>query len=113
MRKKPVQERSSGGEEGYGPAEWVDQEPGGTVFADERLGRRFRALLEQLSRSPGDSIPLVCQSSAFLRCGNHMNALFGFKAKLFRAISNQALRSSKATSASRIVTSQGSTVPPP
>ena len=64
MRKKPVQERSSGGGEGHGPAEWVDQELGGTVFADERLGKRFRALLEQLSRSPGDSIPLVCQDWA-------------------------------------------------
>jgi hypothetical protein len=64
MRKKPVQERSSGGGDDHGPAEWVDQELGGTVFADERLGKRFRALLEQLSRSPGDSIPLVCQDWA-------------------------------------------------
>ena len=33
-----------------GPAESVDQELAGTVFADERLGKRFRSLLEQLSR---------------------------------------------------------------
>ena len=37
----------------------MDQELSGAVFADERLGKRFRALLEQLSRSPGDSIPRV------------------------------------------------------
>ena len=36
----------------------------GAVFADERLDKRFRALLGQLSRSPGDSIPLVCQDWA-------------------------------------------------
>ncbi len=42
-----------------------------------------------------------------------MNALFGPEAKLFRMLSDQALRSSTATSASRRVTSPGSTFPPP
>jgi hypothetical protein len=43
---------------------WVDRELAGCEFVDERLGKRFRSLLEQLSSSPGDSIPLVCQDWA-------------------------------------------------
>jgi hypothetical protein len=40
---------------------WVDRELANCDFKDERLGKRFRSLLKQLSSSPGDSIPLVCQ----------------------------------------------------
>lgn len=43
---------------------WVDRELANCDFKDERLGKRFRSLLEQLSSSPGDSIPLVCQDWA-------------------------------------------------
>jgi Transposase DNA-binding len=43
---------------------WVDRELVDCDFKDERLGKRFRSLLEQLSSSPGDSIPLVCQDWA-------------------------------------------------
>lgn len=43
---------------------WVDRELDGCNFKDERLGKRFRSLLEQLASSPGDSIPLVCQDWA-------------------------------------------------
>ena len=43
---------------------WVDRELADCDFKDERLGKRFRSLLEQLSSSPGDSIPLVCQDWA-------------------------------------------------
>ena len=43
---------------------WVDREIGECAFKDERLGKRFAALLGQLSSSPGDSIPLVCQDWA-------------------------------------------------
>lgn len=46
------------------PASWVDREVADCEFKDERLGKRFRSLLEQLSSSPGDSIPLVCQDWA-------------------------------------------------
>jgi hypothetical protein len=46
------------------PDTWVDRELAECEFKDERLGKRFRALLEQLSSSPGDSIPLVCQDWA-------------------------------------------------
>jgi hypothetical protein len=42
-----------------------------------------------------------------------MNALFGGKANIFGVYPNQALRSSKAVSASRRVTSPGNTFPPP
>src|ERR1017187_3369115 len=44
--------------------DWLDRELGDCAFNDERLGKRFRSLLEQLSSSPGDSIPLVCQDWA-------------------------------------------------
>lgn len=43
---------------------WVDRELADCEFKDERLGKRFRSLLEQLSSSPGGSIPLVCQDWA-------------------------------------------------
>lgn len=46
------------------PDTWVDDELNDCDFKDERLGKRFRALLAQLSSSPGDSIPLVCQDWA-------------------------------------------------
>ena len=46
------------------PEAWVDREVADCEFKDERLGKRFRSLLEQLSSSPGDSIPLVCQDWA-------------------------------------------------
>ena len=46
------------------PRAWVERELADCEFKDERLGKRFRSLLEQLSLSPGDSIPLVCQDWA-------------------------------------------------
>jgi hypothetical protein len=46
------------------PADTCDRELADCELKDERLGRRFRALLKQLSSSPGDSIPLVCQDWA-------------------------------------------------
>src|SRR5450631_3416112 len=44
--------------------DWVDRELADCDFKDERLGKRFRSLLEQLSASPGESIPLACQDWA-------------------------------------------------
>lgn len=43
---------------------WVDRELADCDFRDERLGKRFRSLLERLSASPGESIPLACQDWA-------------------------------------------------
>jgi hypothetical protein len=43
---------------------WVDQESSGCKFSDERLGKRFRKLLEQIRSAMGQSIPLVCQDWA-------------------------------------------------
>jgi len=39
---------------------WIDQELAGCEFADERLGRRFGMLMEQLSTGIGRTIPLAC-----------------------------------------------------
>jgi len=39
---------------------WIDQELAGCEFADERLGRRFGMLMEQLSNGIGRTIPLAC-----------------------------------------------------
>jgi Transposase DNA-binding/Transposase Tn5 dimerisation domain len=44
--------------------QWIDSEFAGSKFKDERLGKRFRAMLSQLSSSPGQSIPAVCQDWA-------------------------------------------------
>ena len=43
---------------------WVERELAGSVFRDERLGKRFRLLLAQLGSAMGESIPLVCQDWA-------------------------------------------------
>lgn len=43
---------------------WIDGELSDCQFKDERLGKRFRSLIEQLASSPGESIPLVCQDWA-------------------------------------------------
>ncbi|MCY1740681.1 IS4/Tn5 family transposase DNA-binding protein [Ensifer sp. SL37] len=43
---------------------WFDEEPAGSTFADERLGKRLRQLVERLSGAMGASIPLACQDWA-------------------------------------------------
>ena len=43
---------------------WIDRELAGCRFADERLGRRLRALLGQMAGAMGESIPLACQDWA-------------------------------------------------
>jgi len=50
-------------ENGY----WVDRELADCTFQDERLGKRLRALLSQLSSAPGGSIPLACRDCAHVR----------------------------------------------
>jgi len=44
--------------------DWVGRELADCEFKDERLGMRFRSLLEQFAESPGESIPLACQDWA-------------------------------------------------
>jgi hypothetical protein len=46
------------------PKPWLDQELAGCRFKDERLGKRFRTLLEQLTQGLGQSIPFACQDWA-------------------------------------------------
>ncbi len=46
------------------PRNWIDQEIEKCTFVDERLGKRFRTLLEQLSDGAGESIPMACQDWA-------------------------------------------------
>ncbi|MGH8664615.1 MAG: IS4/Tn5 family transposase DNA-binding protein, partial [Burkholderiales bacterium] len=43
---------------------WIDRELVDTEFCDERLGKRFRSLLQRLAASPGQGIPLACQDWA-------------------------------------------------
>jgi hypothetical protein len=43
---------------------WFDNETEACEFADERLGKRLRKLLERMGGSMGDSIPLACQDWA-------------------------------------------------
>ena len=39
---------------------WIEQELAGCAFADERLGKRFGVLMEQLSKGLGRTLPLAC-----------------------------------------------------
>lgn len=43
---------------------WLDNEVSGCRFKDERLGKRFRTLIEQLWDGVGESIPFACQDWA-------------------------------------------------
>jgi hypothetical protein len=44
--------------------DWLQQELAGCEFVDERLGTRFRKLIEQLSKNVGARIPLACRDWA-------------------------------------------------
>jgi hypothetical protein len=55
--------RKRGGESA-GTASWIDQELAGCKFADARLGKRFKILVERLSEGVGESIPMACQDWA-------------------------------------------------
>src|SRR5438552_2048391 len=43
---------------------WIDQELAGCEFADVRLDKRFRILMERLSEGVGETIPMACQDWA-------------------------------------------------
>lgn len=43
---------------------WLEEELAGCEFVDERLGARFRKLIEQLSKNVGARIPLACRDWA-------------------------------------------------
>jgi len=43
---------------------WFDRELAGCRFADERLNKRLRKLLERMDGAMGASIPLACQDWA-------------------------------------------------
>lgn len=43
---------------------WIDREIAGCRFADERLSKRLRMLLDQMAGAMGKSIPLACQDWA-------------------------------------------------
>lgn len=47
-----------------GPQSWLDAELAGSAFADERLGKRLRVLLEQMGEAVGESLPMACQDWA-------------------------------------------------
>jgi hypothetical protein len=49
---------------GVGTANWVDREIEACQFADLRLGRRFRSLLEQIGDAVGGSVPMACRDWA-------------------------------------------------
>jgi len=43
---------------------WLDDELAECEFADQRLAKRFRTLVERLSEGPGETIPMACQDWA-------------------------------------------------
>src|SRR5215472_2023963 len=44
--------------------DWLDQELAGSSFADERLGKRLRKLVELMGNAIGSTVPLACQDWA-------------------------------------------------
>jgi|SRR5215831_851746 len=57
-------ERQRGRSETGKAETWIDQELADTEFCDERLGKRFRSLLQRLAANPGQGIPLACEDWA-------------------------------------------------
>ncbi len=47
-----------------GTAAWIEQELAGCKFADVRLEKRFKLLVERLAEGIGESIPMACQDWA-------------------------------------------------
>src|SRR4051812_29068316 len=45
-------------------ASWIDDELAGCKFADVRLDKRFRTVVERLSKGIGETIPMACQDWA-------------------------------------------------
>lgn len=43
---------------------WIENELQGCTFRDQRLGTRFRKLIQQLASNIGESIPMSCQDWA-------------------------------------------------
>jgi hypothetical protein len=43
---------------------WIDEELTGCEFKDERLAKRFKKIITQLSKGIGKTIPLACQDWA-------------------------------------------------
>jgi hypothetical protein len=65
MPEEPVRARWRRGVANANTSEgWINEDFGDVTFTDKRLGRRFRTLLGQLSSSPGEVIPMVCQDWA-------------------------------------------------
>lgn len=54
----------SSNERGAENTHWVDQEVLASKFKDERLGKRFKTVLRQLSEATAESIPWACQDWA-------------------------------------------------
>jgi hypothetical protein len=52
------------GKERAGTAAWLDEELAGCTFADVRLEKRFKILVERLAEGIGESIPMACQDWA-------------------------------------------------
>ena len=44
--------------------DWIAREVLGCGFGDQRLGKRYRSVLKQLSESSAESIPMACQDWA-------------------------------------------------
>jgi hypothetical protein len=42
-------------------ASWIDDELAGCEFADVRLEKRFKKVVQQLSEGIGETIPMACQ----------------------------------------------------
>lgn len=47
---------------------WAEEEVASSEFKDERLGKRFQTLLQQLTEGIGKSIPFACQDGANTKC---------------------------------------------
>jgi hypothetical protein len=63
--KSNIQDISQDAGEGEAVAgDWMERELFGSAFKDERLSKRFRIVLQQLTEGTAESIPLACQDWA-------------------------------------------------
>jgi hypothetical protein len=65
---------------------WLDDEVEGCRFGDGRLGKRFRILLERLSKGLGETIPMACQDWASTKAAYRFFANQRVSERFFPAI---------------------------
>jgi hypothetical protein len=68
---------------------WTDREIAACEFADVRLGKRFRSLLEQIAGAVGESIPMACQDWTNTKAAYRFSPMNGSTKPIFWRVTSR------------------------